>query len=330
MEPLKSCFVISPIGIEGSPVREHADDVFDYIIKPATDRTGYKPTRADHESAPGIITERMYDSILGDDLLIGILTGLNPNVFYEIAVAESAARPLILLIERGQELPFDIKDRRVLFYDLKPRPLFDGTYVDSLVKAITELSSLKVEPSVPFRPTLRPLGSGDSTSRFLERAEELPRTERLGVVRAAESFVWYAGLSLFGFAKMNDFEAEARAAMRRGVEFRILIMDPDNPSLPHQLRNIGPSELAIVKQEIRAGIEFWKEVTSHGPGSVRLQTEGVMYALYQLTDKRLIQTNYSLARSTADSPTFIATSSDHPYRCARADFEWLWARARPV
>ena len=33
----KRCFVISPIGAEGSPTRQHADDVYDFIIKPALD-----------------------------------------------------------------------------------------------------------------------------------------------------------------------------------------------------------------------------------------------------------------------------------------------------
>lgn len=152
----KNCFVISPIGMEGSAIREHADDVFDYIIRPATEKAGFKATRADHDSAPGIITERMYDCILRDDLLIGVLTGFNPNVFYEIAVAESAARPLILLIEKGHELPFDIKDRRVLLYDLKPRTLFEGTYVDALVKAINELSMVTgIRPSLSVLPCAR-------------------------------------------------------------------------------------------------------------------------------------------------------------------------------
>jgi hypothetical protein len=105
---MKSCFVISPIGIPGSDVSEHADDVFDFIIRPAAEKAGYAPVRADHEARPGTITEQMYDHILGDDLLIAILTGHNPNVFYEIAVAEAAARALILLIEDGQSVPFDI------------------------------------------------------------------------------------------------------------------------------------------------------------------------------------------------------------------------------
>ena len=85
---MKTCFVISPIGNEASEVREHADDVFEYIIKPATERSGFRALRGDHESKPGVITEQMYDSILGDDLIVAVLTYFNPNVFYEIAIAE--------------------------------------------------------------------------------------------------------------------------------------------------------------------------------------------------------------------------------------------------
>lgn len=60
----KNCFVISPIVMEVSAIPEHADNVFDSIIRPATEKKGFKAIRADHDSAPGIITERMYDCIL--------------------------------------------------------------------------------------------------------------------------------------------------------------------------------------------------------------------------------------------------------------------------
>jgi hypothetical protein len=58
---MKTCFVISPIGVPGSDVREHADDVFDFIIKPAVEKAGYNVKRADHEARPGAITEQMYE-----------------------------------------------------------------------------------------------------------------------------------------------------------------------------------------------------------------------------------------------------------------------------
>lgn len=41
-----------------------------------------------------------------------ILTGLNQNVFYEVAVTQSAARQMVIFIEEGEALPFDVQDLR--------------------------------------------------------------------------------------------------------------------------------------------------------------------------------------------------------------------------
>ena len=80
-------FVISPIGAEGSPEREHADDVFEFIIEPALTQSGVKPYRADHDAKSGRISHQMVSSILEEDFCIAVLTGHNPNVFYELAIA---------------------------------------------------------------------------------------------------------------------------------------------------------------------------------------------------------------------------------------------------
>ena len=101
-----------------SEVREHADDVFEFIIKPAMDELGIHVYRSDHSQEIGRITEQMFKSIMDDDLCIAVLTFFNPNVFYELAVAQCAARPVIILIERGQTIPFDVRDLRAVEYDL--------------------------------------------------------------------------------------------------------------------------------------------------------------------------------------------------------------------
>src|SRR5438874_637577 len=106
------CFVISPIGVEGSPIRQHADDVFDYIVKPAAAEVGIAANRSDHLHEPGRITEQMFREIITSCCCVCVLTGHNPNVFYELAVAQSMGTPVIVLIERGEELPFDIRDLR--------------------------------------------------------------------------------------------------------------------------------------------------------------------------------------------------------------------------
>jgi len=53
--PPKKCFVISPIGQSGSEVREHADDVFDFIIKPAMAEVGIAVYRADHDPQRAVL-----------------------------------------------------------------------------------------------------------------------------------------------------------------------------------------------------------------------------------------------------------------------------------
>lgn len=43
----KVCFMITPIGKEGSDVRKNADEVLDYIVNPICKEYGYSVVRAD-------------------------------------------------------------------------------------------------------------------------------------------------------------------------------------------------------------------------------------------------------------------------------------------
>ena len=52
----------------------------------------------------------MHDRILNDDLCIALLTGRNPNVYYELAIAQAASRPVIMLLQREETAPFDVRD----------------------------------------------------------------------------------------------------------------------------------------------------------------------------------------------------------------------------
>ncbi len=142
MPQTRSCFVISPIGQPDSPVRNHADDVYRFIIRPALEKFGIRPERSDEISETGRITEQMFERIFGADVCVVVLTGFNPNVFYELAVAQCAARPTILLVEKGQSLPFDVKDLRTIEYQLQPiAPLVDGAYAELMEKQLEDLEA---------------------------------------------------------------------------------------------------------------------------------------------------------------------------------------------
>jgi hypothetical protein len=128
----KKCFVISPIGAPGSDTREHADAVFEYFIQPAMSEAGIQAIRSDHLEKPGRITEQMFTEIAVADVCLAILTGYNPNVFYELAVAQFARKPLIVQIEAGNPLPFDVADWRAIPYDLKPKSVANRLFAQPI------------------------------------------------------------------------------------------------------------------------------------------------------------------------------------------------------
>jgi len=127
------CFVISPIGGDKSPERHHADEVFNYLIAPALAEFGIEAVRSDKMSDPGRISDQMYKAIFEYDICIAVLTFANPNVYYELAVAQSAGRPVIALIDKASALPFDVKDFRVIDYDLSISSYEARTHIKRLV-----------------------------------------------------------------------------------------------------------------------------------------------------------------------------------------------------
>lgn len=127
----KTCFVICPIGGNGTEKRIKSDLVFHYIIEEALSEENYEITRADLITESGKISTQIVNKLLNADLVIADLTDQNPNVFYELAVRHATKKPFIQIAEIDTELPFDVSDMRTIFYKLDEP--------DKLLHAIKEL-----------------------------------------------------------------------------------------------------------------------------------------------------------------------------------------------
>ena len=114
----KSCFIITPIGNEGSDIFRRAKGVIDSVIKPVLEEHGFVDIKAAYEiNVSGMINTQIINRIIENDLVVANLTENNPNVMYELCLRHIVAKPIIHICEKGTELPFDIKDNRTIFYE---------------------------------------------------------------------------------------------------------------------------------------------------------------------------------------------------------------------
>jgi|SRR5882724_1127186 len=114
----KTCFVVGPIGKEGTDVRVRADALLKHIVRKVLEAPPFEMdvTRAD-EMQPGLISQQIIASVVNADLVVADLTDRNANAHYELALRHVTRKPIVHMLLAGQALPFDIVHQRTVFYD---------------------------------------------------------------------------------------------------------------------------------------------------------------------------------------------------------------------
>lgn len=95
-------FVIMPFDDDWS-------DVYELGIKPACAAAGARCERVDEQMFLENILDRIYGQIEKADFIVAEMTGRNPNVFYEAGYARGVRKPTILLTQRVEDIPFDLR-----------------------------------------------------------------------------------------------------------------------------------------------------------------------------------------------------------------------------
>ena len=88
--------------------------MFEHIVSPVAAGQGLAVVRSDLDPTPGQLTTQIIRGIIASTVVVADLTGQNPNVYFELGVAQSFAKPLVLLVNQARRLPFDVKSERTI------------------------------------------------------------------------------------------------------------------------------------------------------------------------------------------------------------------------
>lgn len=109
-----SIFLIMPFKEKWS------DDTFD-VIQDIACTVKCKLVRGDNLFEPSVIIDDIWREINKAEIIIADITIHNANVFYELGIAHTLGKRVILIRkDDGQDAPFDIKLWRYYSYDLSP------------------------------------------------------------------------------------------------------------------------------------------------------------------------------------------------------------------
>ncbi|TEW69559.1 hypothetical protein E2R65_04905 [Mucilaginibacter phyllosphaerae] len=122
-----TCFVMMPFA---APLGQYYRKIFE----PAIEKAGLKAVRADDDLfGTGKIIDQIWAGITSAKVLIAELTSRNPNVYYELGLAHALKKPVVLVCSNEQDVPFDLKHIRVIYYDM-----YDPFWGEKLIEKVAE------------------------------------------------------------------------------------------------------------------------------------------------------------------------------------------------
>jgi len=126
------CFVIMPFKID-----KNLHLIYNGYIKKIIESFDLKCIRADDIFKHEMIMENIWEQICISKFIIGDLTDKNPNVFYELGMAHTLGKRVILITQNDDDVPFDLRHLRYIKYEFTPPGM--KIFEDQLKKAINSI-----------------------------------------------------------------------------------------------------------------------------------------------------------------------------------------------
>jgi hypothetical protein len=116
------------------PFTENLKLVWEDHIKKVVVAMGLTVKRADDFFTAHSVMADVWDAICGSRAIVADCTSRNPNVFYEIGVAHTIGKPVILTTQSADDVPFDLRHLRYIEYKYTPPGMrqFEASLTETL------------------------------------------------------------------------------------------------------------------------------------------------------------------------------------------------------
>lgn len=125
------------------PFKDELSLVYQDHIKSVATTLGLSAARADDFFSSGSIMRDVWEAIHGAKAVVADCTGRNPNVFYEIGIAHTIGKRVVLTAQSVEDIPFDLRHLRTIVYNYTPRGMqnFEKALLETLRNEINDLKS---------------------------------------------------------------------------------------------------------------------------------------------------------------------------------------------
>jgi tetratricopeptide (TPR) repeat protein len=182
--PRPICFMIMPYSVKptgapadsGGPDKVDFDRLWEAALRPAIDKAGYEPVRA-NEDIGALIIEQMIERLAISDLVLADISIPNGNVYYEIGIRHAAKEKGCIMTSANWSKPlFDIDQMRRINYPLPAESISDETAAQIITIVQSAILSMSggESPFYQVFPKYPEYEPARATS-FRENFEELSR-----------------------------------------------------------------------------------------------------------------------------------------------------------
>lgn len=266
------------------------------------------------------------DAIINWDMCVAILAFNNRNVYYGLAIAHAANKPVILLKHCNEIIPFDIKDLKYIEIDLEDtKKIKEGFYVTEIIKFINSIiaSNWSVPGSILGLDLISPKKDVDKYQYF---AKSNYYNKWIDILNDTKKIFYIMGITLDAWLRTQNLADILIKKANDGCKVRILLLHKDNGAI-HDLINEDISQKDVERFSYEMD-ENWRKYSNiavnHENIEVRRLLNGTMTHSKYINDNYGFYIPFFYSKRSDITPLWKVKKGTHFYEILIEDFNILW------